>query len=102
MEKSEYEFIQGKAIQLMCFSVSDENDELEVVLKVYYSGCSFKLFFYNVSRLFIQNLSIPMIISGFEIICNKEKGWDKDSMYSVRDFEGDRLSFFCEDFEITQ
>ncbi|MBR5773581.1 MAG: hypothetical protein IKY44_01890 [Clostridia bacterium] len=101
MEKSEYEFIQGKAIQLMYFSVSDKNDELEVVLKVYSSGRSFKLVFYNVSRLFIQNLSIPMIISGFEIICNKEKGWDKDSMYSVHDFEDDKLHFFCADFKIT-
>ena len=41
-----------------------------------------------------------MQISGLEIICNKSKGWERTSNYTIRDFEENRIEFFCEDIEI--
>ena len=45
-------------------------------------------------------ISIPLEIDGFEIVNCLEKGWERDSAYEIRDFEDDRIHFFCEFLKI--
>lgn len=56
-------------------------------------------YFYNVSRFNINDMSYPMQISGFDLVSNKKIGWDKSSNYKVLDFEDDKISFYCQDFD---
>ena len=39
-------------------------------------------------------------ICGFQIMDNKNKGWDKSIRYTVFDFENQSLCFHCEDYEM--
>jgi hypothetical protein len=39
-------------------------------------------------------------ISGFEIIDQKESGWEMSHRYVIRDFENDRINFYCSSIEV--
>ena len=91
--------IQGKELVVLEISICYTDCQLELVLKGLFNKTSFIVCFYNVSRINIQMLSNPMVIHGFEIVCNKQEGWDRDSNYMVHDFEDNCISFFCEKIE---
>ena len=99
MKENVIEIIRGQKVEIIELSVACSNDQINLFLSICVNGTIFDIHFYNVSRLNIQDLSTPMEIHGFEIICNKQKGWEKDSNYTIRDFEDGRINFVCEDFE---
>ena len=99
MKEEILEAIRGKKILIFELSLFSINSQIELKLKFNSNNEIFIICFHNVSRISIQELSTPMTIYGFEIISNKEKGWEPDSNYEIRDFEDGRIRFFCESFE---
>lgn len=100
METDYLEIINGQDIEIRELSLTCINNQLELLWKVCFNNTFFYIYFYNVSRINIRDFSYPMQIKGFEIISNKDKNWDKDSSYIIRDFEEGDLYFFCEYFDI--
>ena len=92
--------IQGKQIEILEFILNRANDCLELSLKICSNNKKYLFLFYNVSCVNIKDFSLPMQIEGFEVISNKELGYDKAVSYKVYDFEEDRISFFFEDFDL--
>lgn len=92
--------IQGQPIEILEFILNRVNYCLELSLKICCNNEIYSIFFYNVSCISIKDLSFPMQIGGFEVISNKELGYDKAVSYKVHDFEEDSISFFCEDFDL--
>lgn len=97
MDTNFLEGIQGEKIEIIKMTIFCVNEKIELSLSACCNNDRITMTFYNVSRLHIQNLSVPMEIHGFEIICNKQNGWERDSNYMVRDFEDGRILFFCEE-----
>ena len=93
--------VKGKKIRVLELSLYHAQCQIDLTLKLDCNNTIFVFCFYNVSRISIQELSLPMEIYGFEIINNKEKGWEQDSNYEIRDYEDSRIRFFCDSFEIT-
>ncbi len=91
---------QGKKIKILEMILKNKNDQLELSLKVYFENKILEMLFYNVSRIKMGELSVPLEVHGFEIIDNSPNGWEKDSTYEIRDFEDDYISFYCENFKI--
>lgn len=91
--------IQGKTVGILELLLNNMNDEIGLSIKFSLYGEVIMIKFHNVSNINLKNISIPMEIHGFEIICNKQKGWEKDYHYKVHDFEDDCIDFFCENFE---
>lgn len=82
--------------------LSNSNDQLDLTLKVLVEGQVRTIEFYNVSRLRMEDVSTPFEVYGFEIVCHSRYGWEKESKYEMRDYEDNRISFFCEDFKIDE
>lgn len=100
MSKDKLSSIQGKKVDILEFSVFGSDNGIKLRLKIVCDNVGHIMSFYNVSRINILALSAPMEINGFEITSNRQIGWDRDSNYVVRDFEDNRISFFCEEYEI--
>ena len=92
--------IQGQQIEILEFVLNRQNNSLELSWKICCNNEKCSILFYNVSCIRIKDLSFPMQIGGFEVISNKELGYDKYSSYKVHDFEDDSISFFFEDFDL--
>ena len=92
--------IQGQQIEILEFILKRIDYQLELSLKISCNNEIYFLVFNNVSDINMEALSIPLQIAGFEIISNKNLGYDKSVSYRIHDFEEDRLSFYCEDFYI--
>ena len=94
------EFVQGKEFTITELMLLYENSEFNLTLKGFSNKYEVLIHCFNTSHLNIQNLSAPMQICGFEIICNKSKGWERTSNYTIHDFEENRIEFLCENIEI--
>ena len=70
------------------------DSKLELSWKIKFENEVFRITFYNVSRFRMGELSVPLEVHGLEIINHSQ--WEKDSRYEIRDFEDDRVKFFCE------
>lgn len=81
-------------------SLSYNNNKLELLLIIKNSNKKYCAYFYNVSRINIKDMSYPMQIGGFDLISNKEDNWDASSKYEFFDFDDDKISFYCEDFDV--
>ena len=73
-------FLQGKVIFIIEINLVCVNGTMDLLLKVKYSGESYRLIFRNVSRFSI--------------------GWDKDSRFEIRDFEENKINFYCEEYKL--
>ena len=93
------ENLQGNKIKILELVLKNEGDQLKLSCKIHCKNEVFRITFYNVSRFKIGEVSIPSEIHGFEIINHSKNAWEKDSKYEVRDFEDDRIHFFCECFD---
>lgn len=102
MNAEQMVIFQGEAIIILEMTVKNSNEQLELSWIVSYKGLIYKMMFYNVSRLRIENMSAPLGLQGFEIINHKKKGWERESAYEIRDFENDHINFFCECFEFNE
>jgi len=98
MSIGQIEAFNGEKIEILEISLKNVEDQLELVCKIYFENLIFRITFYNVSRFRIGEFSIPLEVHGFEIINHSQNGWEKDSSYEIRDFEDDRVHFFCESF----
>lgn len=92
--------IQGQQIEILEFILNRVDDQLELSLKISCNNKIYLLVFYNVSDINMEAFSMPLQIAGFEIISNKNLGYDKSVSYRIHDFEENKFSFYCEDFDI--
>lgn len=92
--------IQGQEIEILEFILNRADYQLELSLKIICNNKIYSFVFYNVHDINIEALSMPLQIGGFEIISNKEFGYEKSNSYRIHDFEEEKLSFYCEDFDI--
>ena len=54
--------------------------------------------FIGTTSLSIQySMTPPITIHGFEIIDNKNNGWERSQRYYVHDYEDGIISFYCRD-----
>ena len=93
--------IQGQQIEILEFILKCIDYQLELSLKISCNNEIYLLVFYNVSDINMEALSMPLQIAGFEIISNIKLGYEKSNRYRIHDFEEDKLSFYCEDFNIS-
>lgn len=100
MNERQIEIFQGNKIEILEMVLQNVDNQLELSWKIYFENAVFQITFSNVSRLRIGELSMPLEIHGFEIINHSQNGWEKDSAYEIRDFEDDRVNFFCEYFKM--
>lgn len=94
------EIFQGNKIEILEMVLKNANNQLELSWKIYFDNTVFQITFSNVSRFRIGEVSMPLEIYGLEIINHSQNGWEKDSTYEIRDYEDDRVNFFCEYFKI--
>lgn len=102
MEIIQTGIFQGKMIEISEMILSNTDNQLDMSWKIYFENVIYKITFYNVSRLRMENLSAPLQIQDFEIINHSQNGWEADSKYEIRDFEYDSVNFFCERFKVEQ
>lgn len=91
---------QGNKIEILEMVIKNVDNQLQLSWKIYFENNIFGITFYNVSRFRIEAFSIPLEVYGFEIIDHSQNGWEIDSTYEIRDFEDDRVNFFCEYFKM--
>lgn len=91
---------EGRELAIQEFMILRDNGMLNLTIKGYINGLAVTMRFFNVSRLSLENISFPAEVQGFVIISNDNNGWDRDSRYSIRDYENGSISFMCEAFEI--
>lgn len=102
MNTGQIEVFQGGRVEILEMILKSVNNQLELSWKIYFANSIFRITFYNVSRLRVGEFSAPLEVHGFEIINHSQNGWGKDSTYEIRDFEDDRVNFFCECFEMDE
>jgi len=100
MNLEEIEIFKENKIEILEMILKKVDNQLELSLKVNFKNEVFRIIFYNISRFKVGDLSMPLELYGFEIINHFENGWEKDSAYEIRDFEDNRINFFCEYFDI--
>lgn len=100
MEKAE--IFQGNKNEILEMVLKNTDNRLDLLWKVYFKNAVYQITFSNVSRFRIGEVSAPLEIHGFEMIDHSQNSWEKDSTYEIRDFEDDRVSFFCECFKMDE
>ena len=66
---------------------TDVFNETHIVLRILCDEKIYTIRFDNVSNINLNDFSYPFQIEGFEIIDNRERGWDKSQRYKVWDYE---------------
>lgn len=94
------EIFQGNKIEILEMILKNTDNQLELSWKIIFGNVVYRITFYNISRFSVGDLSAPLEVHGFEIINHSQNGWGKDSTYEIRDFEDDRVNFFCEYFKV--
>jgi len=102
MNMGKAEIYQGNKIEILEMVLKNVDNQLELSWKIYFENAVHWMTFSNVSRFRIGEVSIPLEIRGFELISHSQNGWEKDSTYEIRDFEDDRVNFFCECLRIDE
>ena len=94
--------IQGQEIQVVELNLSVYGIESVLTMEFLLKDEVVRMIFNNVSCLNIKDFSLPQQICGFEIIDNKDRGWDKSLRYTINDFEDGRIKFYCESFDFVK
>lgn len=102
MKEGQMMIFQGEKIEILEMTLKSADDRPELSWIISLKSAVYRMTFYNVSRFRIGYISMPFEVQGFEIIDNSKNGWGKDSAYEIRDFEDDRVNFFCEYFKIDE
>ena len=93
--------LDGKAITVCNFEISHDDQTLSVKMTCISEDKNiYFVAFENVSNLQLSDIYYPFQISGFEIVDNSSRGYQKDMRFFVNDFEEGQISFYCESFEI--
>ena len=94
--------VQGKKITVSQLTLTYENGECLVSMCGECDGIKYDFCFINASVIKVEPDGNGFVIEGFEIIDNKSRGWESDKRYFVNDYEYSAVSFYCEDFTITE
>ncbi len=94
--------IQGQEIKVIELNLSVYGIESVLTMEFLLKDEGVRMIFHNVSCLNIKDFSLPQQICGFEIIDNKDRGWDKSLRYTINDFEDGRIKFYCESFDFVK
>ncbi len=93
--------VQGKRIIVSQITLTYDG-KCRVCMSGESDGTKYVFEFNNASRLDIYSDGNECVIEGFEIIDNKSRGWEADKRYFVNDYEYGSVSFYCEDFTVTE
>ena len=95
--------INDAILRVDSISINTVDSEFTIVMGVHdKQNGNILITFGGVSSINIMYpLSPPMIIQGFEIIDNKQSGWENDKKFFVNDYEDGFLSFYCKNVEYT-
>ena len=99
MNNMSIDMIQGQVIQVIEINLSVNGIESVLTMEFLLKDEVVHMIFHNVSCLNIKDFSMPYQICGFEILDNKDRGWDKSLRYTINDFEDGMIKFHCESFE---
>ena len=102
MKKEKIDIFNGEKIEIIEMLLKCEDGKLVLLWTIKSGTAVHRLYFQNVSRLRIGEVSKPLEIHGFEIINHSQNGWEEDSKYEIRDYEDGRVHFFCECFKIDE
>ena len=92
---------QGKSVILENILIDVMDDSLRMRMVFYVENEKKNVLFHNVSRLSMHELSFPGSFSGMEIVDNFNRGWESDARYYIHDYEDDKLSFYCESWDVS-
>ena len=101
-QKTENLPVQGKRVTVSQLTLEYENDECCIHICGECDGVRYDLEFTNASVVKINPDGNGFLIEGFEIIDNKPRGFEADKRYFVNDYEYSSVSFYCEDFTVTE
>ncbi len=96
------EEINNRTIEILEFSLSQKDNNANLLLSINVENYQYFLNFTNVSRVNVKNLSLPFQIEGFCIEKNDDLGWATDSKYHIYDFEEGKFDFYCEDYSVAK
>ena len=96
-----YQF-RYQAICIYEIMVSSPNGTLHMWWNFTCNNNRYTAIFRNVSRVNIRDWSYPLQICDLEVVDNTKVGWDASSNFFVRDYEEQKLSFYCEKIDITR
>ena len=97
------ENLNGQSITVHSFSVAQGDASLTITMScTAQNGVACEILFDRVSCLKLGEVSYPFQICGFEILTNSARGYSRDCRYLIHDYEDGKLSFFCENIEITE
>lgn len=91
---------QGQQVEINELNLIRDATKADLKLQII-SKCNIvNILFRNISDLKNDNFSVPFQICGFEILDNRENGWESSRRYIVQDFEDGKIQFCCENFMI--
>ncbi len=103
MNSNFFSKVDGKSIVVCDFEITHNDKSLGVKMTcISEDQDSYFIVFENASKLKLSEISYPFQISGFEILDYSSRGYQSDSRFYVNDYEDGKLSFFCENFEISR
>ena len=93
---------QGRSVIIENILIDVSDDSLQMRIVFYVENEEIKVLFHNVSRLSVCELSFPAVISGVEIVDNSNRGWESDARYYIHDYEDDKISFYCQSWNVSE
>ena len=101
MQADMQKMLQGKVLNLDRLTLVSDG-QLSLLLECNINDSPWELLFTNVSYLNVSDICFPAVISGFEIIDNKDCGWGDFARYRIHDFENNAISFYCQDICVSR
>lgn len=95
------ERLNGQELYVEKMTLKCINNQMMLSLVVQSKGEILCAEFDRVSEFCVEKLSSPIIIQGLEIVDNTTRGWESVHQYTVRDFEDDTISFFCQKVKVS-
>ena len=102
MDENQVSILQGNKIEIFEMILKTIDGQLELLWKIKFENRFFRMIFYNVSSISIEEFSYPLEVHGFEIFNHSQKGWEKHNTYEIHDFENGKIRFFCEHLKICE
>ena len=90
------QLFNGVKIRVLDFELSCNGHRSNIKFSFMLNDKTYKILFFNVSQVYLEDISFPFIISGFTIDDNQQRGWEKHSLYTVSDYEDGKIRFYCE------
>lgn len=101
MNENLFSEIDGKSMIVCDFSIAYYEKTLAVKMScIAEDHNTYFVVFENVSKLKLSEVSYPFRVRGFEILDYSSRGYQKDTLFYVNDYEDGKISFYCENFEI--